>query len=190
MCDGLQRQAQAHALGTSTVGCQVACLQSDMQSLQSCITAHCRAAVSPLLPFQSLLYCTCSLPYQEKEISIAGARSRPSKGRKWPNHLQELPNGGLDALRQAFEVRVEHAEHGLLALVGGRFQMRPEAAHLRAYESLRVVDVFTCDEVKYAAGMSEHRFPSSQVNGSNCHALKAEATSSVLTSASMVEWMY
>ena len=38
-CDEVQRQAQDHALGTSTVGCQVACLCSDMQSLQAHNTA-------------------------------------------------------------------------------------------------------------------------------------------------------
>ena len=53
-----------------------------------------------------------------------------------PHHLQELPDSSLHALRQVFEVRVEHAEHGLLALVGGRFQMRPEAVHLCTYRSL------------------------------------------------------
>ena len=52
------------------------------------------------------------------------------------HHLQELPDGSLDALRQVLEVHVEHAEHGLLALVGGRLQMRPEAAHLRTHKSL------------------------------------------------------
>lgn len=45
-------------------------------------------------------------------------------------HLQELPDGGFDALRQTAQVHVEHAEHGLLALVGGRLQLRPEASHL------------------------------------------------------------
>ena len=47
-------------------------------------------------------------------------------------HLQEVSDNGLDALRQAVEVRIEHAEHGLLALVGGRLQLRPEAPHLQA----------------------------------------------------------
>lgn len=53
-------------------------------------------------------------------------------------YLQEVPDDGLDALSEAGEVHVEHAEHGLLALVGGRLQLRPEAPHLYSrYRALR-----------------------------------------------------
>lgn len=47
-------------------------------------------------------------------------------------HLQDLPNSGLDTLREVLQVHIEHAEHGLLALVGGRLQLRPEAPHLHS----------------------------------------------------------
>ena len=45
---------------------------------------------------------------------------------------QNLPNSGLNTLREVLQVRIEHAEHGLLALIGGRLQLRPEAPHLHS----------------------------------------------------------
>ena len=81
------------------------------------------------------IYSYCNM-YRIMAPNISGCcRNRSVR------HLQNLPNSSLNTLREVLQVRIQHEEHGLLALIGGRLQLRPEAPHLHStFKILRSVE--------------------------------------------------